>query len=894
MTDDYKRPDPETILQTIRDNEKEELKAAKLKIFFGMSAGVGKTYAMLEAAHHAMGEGKDIVIGYIETHGRTETESLVKGIESIPRKKISYMGIQIEEFDIDAVLARKPATVLVDELAHTNAEGSRHWKRYQDVLELLDNGINVYTTLNIQHLESQADLIEKITGVKIRETMPDSILDAADEIELIDISPDELLKRLSEGKVYVPDKVGLAVERFFRKSNLNALREIVLNYTARHVGSELRSYTQQRNIHGPWKSGEYLLVAVGPGPYSDYLIRWTRRTAFSLNAPWIALYVEQQKKLSGQAQDILNKNINLARELGAEVITTSDEDIVNGILRIARQKNITQIVAGKPLRRYIADFFKGGNLIERLLKISGDIEIHVVNQPEIHGKIKKKFFSNFSHNSKASEYIKGISTVAAVTVIGLLLVSITGYWTIALIFLLSIVVLSLFIGREPVIISSALSALAWNFLFIPPILTFHIDKIEDALMFWMYFIIAITLGHLTTKLRRKEQALRSSERQISDLYEFGKLLSVAYGIDEVVSTAVVYIENYFRSGVGIILSDEAGLLLNGIHPSSSFDIKDKERGVAEWTYKNRRPAGLFTDTLPQSEAYYIPLLSSGKAVGILGICPGTGQTSISDEQKTFLQNIAYQLSVRLEREFLTIAGQKTMVASESERLYKILLNSVSHELRTPLTTITGASSSLLDRSVDENPDARRELASEIKKAGEKLNGLVSNLLDMSRLDSGKLKLNLDWNDICDITGTALNRLETESRNHPLTFNCEESIPPVRADYLLMTQAIFNVAHNSMIHTDNGTPVTIDIRKKDNGISITIEDEGPGIPDEELGKLFDKFYRGENNSRSGLGLGLSISRSIVELHGGRITAKNKKPVGARFTIHLPVTTQKKPE
>jgi two-component system, OmpR family, sensor histidine kinase KdpD len=889
MTDDFKRPDPEAILQTIKDEEKENKKNGKLKIFFGMAAGVGKTYAMLEAAHRILREGEDLAIGYIETHGRTETESLVKGLELLPRKKIYYKGIQIDEFDIDAVLVRKPAIVLVDELAHTNAEGSRHAKRYQDVLELLANGINVYTTLNIQHLESQADLIEKITGVKIRETMPDSVLDAADEIEFVDISPDDLIKRLAEGKVYVPDKAGLAAERFFRKGNLSALREIALNYTARIVGSELRNYTQQKNIQGPWKSGDYLLVAIGPGPYSDYLIRWTRRTAFNLNAPWIALYVEQQKKLSPQAQDNLNKNINLARELGAEVITTSDDNISGGILRTARQKNITQIVVGKPLRQYFRDFFKGGNLIERLLKGSGDIEIHVVTQPKTVTKKRTKFFKNFTYNSKPADFIKGIIVVTGVTLISLLLVSFTGYWTIALLYLLCVVILSLFIGREPVLLAAALSALVWNFLFIPPLFTFHIDKIEDALMFWMYFVIAMILGHLTTKLRKKEQALRFSETQISELYEFGKILSIAFGIDEVVSTAVVYIENYFKSGVSVILCDETGLLVKEAHTSSSFEINLKERSVAEWTFKNKRPAGLFTDTLPQSEAYYIPLLSSGKAVGVMGICPGSEQNSMSLEQKSFLQSIAYQLSVRLEREFLTISGQKTMIVNESERLYKILLNSVSHELRTPLTTITGASSSLLDSTVDERPEARKALAGEIKKAGEKLNSLVGNLLDMSRLDSGKLKLTLDWNDICDITGTALNRLEDESKNHPITFNCAENIPPLRADYLLMTQAIYNIIHNSMTHTDSGTPVNINIRNNEAGISIIIEDEGPGIPVDDQGKLFDKFYRGENASRSGLGLGLSISKGIVELHGGKITAENIKPKGARFIIYLPIKT-----
>ncbi len=780
MADDYKRPDPDALLQSIKEDEQDNNNNGKLKIFFGMAAGVGKTYAMLEAGQRFFREKRDIVIGYIETHGRIETEAMVKNLEILPRKKFNYKGILVEEFDIDAALARKPEIVLVDELAHTNAAGSRHEKRYQDVLELLDNGINVYSTLNIQHLESQADIVGKITDVKIRETIPDSVLDIADEIELVDLPPEELLKRLAEGKVYVPEKAGLAMERFFKKNNLSALREIALNYTARLVGSKLRNYAQQKNIKGPWKSGERILVAVGPGPYSEYIIRWTRRVAFNYNAPWIALYVRQKKELSKSAQELLAKNLNLARELGAEVISTVEEDIAQGLLRMADQNNITQIVVGKPLRRYLSDYFSGGNIVERLIKSCGDIEIHVLTQPDS-GKRRTGLFRNFSYSSALQEYFKGITVVAAVTILGLLIAPFTGYWTISLIYLLSVVVLPLFIGRGPVFVTALLSALTWNFLFIPPTFTFRINKIEDAMMFIMYFVIAVILGGLTSKLRSKEQILRTSQEQVSKLYDFSRALGTAYGNDELISTAVVYIEDYFKAKVAIILPDESGTALGTPHPSGSLEIYGDELGVAEWSFRNKKPAGLFTNTLPQKNAHYMPLLGPGSVVGVMGVRPDNG-VSFSIEQETLLQNIAYQLSVRLERENLSLTAQKALLITESERLYKILLNSVSHELRTPLTTITGASSSLMDVTIDRDPEIRRELALEIRKAGETLNGLVENLLDMSRLDSGRLKLNLDWNDISDILGTILDRLDSYLKNHPVTIVCPDDIPLIRVDY----------------------------------------------------------------------------------------------------------------
>ncbi len=890
----FSRPDPDELLRSLKEQERDLERHARgrLKIFFGMAAGVGKTYAMLEAAHRTASDGVDIIIGYIETHGRAETEELVSGLEIVARKRIEYQGIIVEEFDIDSVLARRPEIVLVDELAHTNASGSRHAKRYQDVLELLDNGIGVFTTLNVQHLESLADVVEKITEVKIRETLPDSVLDLADEVELVDIPPDELLRRLAEGKVYVPEKAGLAAERFFKKGNITALREMALHHTARLVGSELREYAQKKHIAGPWKSGERLLVAVSPSPYSEYLVRWTRRIAFNLNAPWIALYIERQRKLSDGAQALLSKNLALARELGAEVISTADEDVVSGLLRIAHQKNITQIVVGKPLRRYLSDYVSGGNLVERLLKSSGDIEIHIVTQPNL-ARVAATGTSRplpWADKRNLREYLIGAGCVAVVTALSLLLVAFTGHWTIALVYLLSIVVLSLFIGRMPVFVAAMLSAIAWNFLFIPPLYTFRIGLVEDAVMFVMYFVVAIIMGGLTTKLRSKEWALRVREKRITELYEFSKALGDAMGIDQVALTALHFIEKYFAGRAMLFLADEAGLLHPYPENVVAWDISEKERAIAEWAFKNRQPAGLSTKTLPTAEMMYQPLIAPGRVVGVLGLRPETGAGPTFD-QETFLQNIIYQLSMRIERENLSALTHKALLANESERLYNVILNSVTHEIRTPLTAIKGSISTVLDPAVGGNEADRTHLLDETQEATERMIRLVDSLLDMSRIESGKLSLNLDWNDVPDIINTALNRLEPHPASGSVSVDCPDDLPLVQVDHTLIAHALYCLVHNALVHTAKGTAVRVSVARANIGIVMSVEDDGPGLPDEDLPRVFDKFFRSEKGvSGGGLGLGLSICRGIVELHGGTVVAENRSPHGARFIMTLPVQTK----
>lgn len=879
---EYNRPDPELLLASIKKDEEQNRKG-KLKVFFGMSAGVGKTYAMLKAAHRLIDEGVYVVAGYVETHRRAETDELVEGIEVIPRVKVDHNGLIIEEFDIDAVLERKPEVVLVDELAHTNAAGSRHNKRYQDVMELLDQGINVYTTLNVQHVESQADVVEQITGIKIREKISDSILDRADSIELIDISPEGLLKRLSEGKVYIPEKAGLAAERFFRKGNITALREMALNYVAKSVDSDLQEYMQRKNIHGPWKAGDRLMVAVSPSPYSEYLIRWTRRMAFSLKAPWIALYIEKQRPLTESEQRILKNNLNLAGELGAEVLSTIDEDIVAGLMRVAHQKNITQIIAGKPLRAYVSDLF-GGNLVERLLKASGDIEIHIVSQPDIYPE-KVNLFSRVKLTTGISEYIAGLASVVLITVFNLIITGFVGYWAIALIYLLYILILGLFTGRGAVFFAAAVSSLTWNFLFIPPLYTLRIDKLEDLMMFLMYFITASIVGGLTSKLRSKEGALIMREKKIMEMYEFSRALEDASGTDGVAETAVQYIEKYFSSKAALVLCDETGKLLPHEHKISSFEITGSGRGVAEWVFKNRKPAGLFTETLPLSDGHYLPLTAAGGTMGVLCIKPDS-KIPFTHEQETYLRNISYQMSLRFERERLAAGSQRALLIAESERLYKILLNSISHELRTPLTTITGASTSLLDDIVASKPETRAALIQEIHKAGVRLNRLVDNLLDISRLETGMMKLNLQKHDPRDLVSSVLRNLEEDLLNHKVLIDTGDDLPMIDIDFMLMEQALVNLVYNAVSYTAQGSEIRIGLSVKDDSFILSVSDNGPGLDPDEIPLLFDKFHRGAKSSPGGTGLGLSICKGIVEAHNGSVTAENNTYGGAKFTITLP--------
>ena len=610
---DFERHDPDQLLADIQKEETKENKG-KLKIFFGMAAGVGKTCEMLKNGQRLYSEGIDVVIGYVETHNRLHTKSLTQGLPFIPRKSISYKNVSVEEMDIDAILLRKPKLVLVDELAHTNTPGMRHPKRYQDVIEILDSGIDVYTTLNIQHLESRADIVESITNIKIWERMPDSILEIANEVELIDLVPDDLLKRLTEGKIYAKDKVETALKSFFQKTNLTALREMSLSFTSKLVDRELKLLS----TGDKYKLSERILVAIGANSNSENLIRCAKRISFNIQSLWMVAYIDTGRNLQEKQRLQISKDLSLARELGAEIVTIQESNVVDGILKLATQNKITQIVIGKTKENFFNRIFLNRSITNELIRKSENISINIV--PE---KVESKQILNLStlldFSSTMSQYLLGIGSIFFVTFCCLFLLPFTGYWTVALILLFVVTGLALFVGRGPVLISAGLSACLWNFLFIPPRFTFYIDKIEDGMMFIVYFFIATILGSLTNRLRTKESAIRLRESRIVSLYNFSQLLARSHTMKDIVKATVSFIDESLDAKCCIILKDEKENLSSEIQVDSNLTLSEKEKAVALWAFKNKKPAGRFTDTLPLSEGYYIPLLTDGNAIGIIGL-----------------------------------------------------------------------------------------------------------------------------------------------------------------------------------------------------------------------------------------------------------------------------------
>ncbi|MDX2138243.1 MAG: sensor histidine kinase KdpD [Chloroflexota bacterium] len=881
MTDDH-RPDPDALLAAIQDQEARQGRG-KLKIFFGMAAGVGKTYAMLDAAHARIGEGIDVVIGYVETHKRAETEALLDRLEIIPRQKVEYRGTTLEEMDLDAILLRKPALVLVDELAHTNVPGVRHPKRYQDVIEILEAGINVYTTVNVQHFESRADTVRQITGITVHETVPDSIIDLADEIELIDLSPEDLRKRLAEGKVYVPEKVETAANNFFRVGNLTALREMALRLTAERVDHQLQNYMQIKRIAGPWKSSERLLVAVGPSPFSEQLIRWTRRMAYNLEADWLAVYVETSQTLTPEQRDTLTKNLELARDLGAEVVTAAGDDIPATLINTARQRNVSQIVMGKPVHSRLHDLLRGGSPVDQVVRASGNIDVFVVTGNPT-PTTTPLFNLDTRQTSNLQQYGIALLTIVSITLIELLVIDVANYQLFGLIDLFAVMLIAIYVGRGPAVMAAAFSALTWNFLFIEPRFTFQISQVQDVLLLLMYFAIAVFTGNLTARIRTQErQARRNAERTMA-LYSLTHEIASAVDMDAVLHSAAAQIGRVFNSDVSILLMKDGGLSTEA-HSCSTFTLDERELGAAQWAFENEHSAGRHTDTLPSAAGRYIPLRTPTGSVGILGLRLRDDQR-LSFDQEALLETFSNQVALAIEREILDQAAEQAAMLRESERLYTALLNSISHELRTPIATISGAASGLLDPTTSGDGANRAELTQDIQTAAERLNRLVENLLDMSRLESGRLTLKREWCDICELIGVAVQRMGSALGERRLIIDCPPALPLVQMDFVLMEQVIINLLDNVAHYTPPTTSVQIEAAAQPQHLLIRVSDDGPGIPHDKLEQIFDKFYRVPGTPTGGTGLGLSISRGLVEAHGGTLTAENRATGGAVFTLRLP--------
>jgi two-component system, OmpR family, sensor histidine kinase KdpD len=881
MIHNDERPNPDELLASIK-LEEEKSKRGKLKIFFGMCAGVGKTYTMLQTSHAEKFKGNDIIIGYIETHNRKETSDLVEGFELIPRKTYEYKSTLVHEMDLDAILARKPQIVLVDELAHTNAPGSRHSKRYQDVQEILENGINVYTTLNVQHLESRADTVAQITGIVVRENLPDEIFENADEVELVDLTSDELLQRLSEGKVYTHERSREAVENFFRKGNITALREMALRIVADRVDKQLHDYMQHKRIRGPWKSGLHLLVAIDYNQQSTKLLRWAKNLSYSMGANIQALYVETSHQLTNKEREQLDKNINLAKQLGIKFRIITNYDIVKAIVDFAQKENVTHIIVGKPRVRNLLSMLRLGNFVNRLIQYSGNIDVYILgSDSQAKDRFKKKV-SIPSFTSNIQQYLIVSFIVILSSAVCYQVKDFIGYQVVSFGLLFLVSILAIFYGTGPILLAATLSAIIWDFFFIPPFFTLHIEQPVDMLMLIMFFIIALLNGILTSRVRNQEKKIRVREERTHSLYQLTRDLNIASGIDEVLNVAVKYIQKNFNLECAILLKNELNQLETEVRHNTNIKLSENELSIAAWVFRHSAKAGKHTDTLPSTDYTFYPLTGKSENMGVIAIKHTNIFTQGEDQ---FWEAFLSQISGKYEREFLRDAARKAYILNESDKLYKTLFNSISHELRIPVATIMGASDTLLNQGYPE--ETKQKLYAEINIASIRLNRLIENLLNMSRLESGRITPRPDWCDVHDLANKVADNLKYELQSFKLSTVIPMNMPLVFIDFGLIEQ----VLHNLILNATQNAPAGTNIRLKfffDHGLlSIQVMDRGKGFPESELLSVFDKFYRGKEAKAGGTGLGLSIVKGFVEAHQGKVIAENRQNGGAIFTIKIPV-------
>lgn len=880
--DDFEinRPNPDELLAALA-REEERNRRGKLKIFFGMCAGVGKTYTMLQAAQIEKNKGYDIVIGYVETHKRKETEALVQGFEIIPRKAVEYRSTIVEEMDLDAIITRHPQIVLVDELAHTNSPGSRHTKRYQDVQELLENGINVFTTLNVQHLESRTDTVAQITGVIIRETLPDSIFENSDDIELVDITPDELLQRFSEGKVYTPDRSIEAVNNFFRKGNITALREMSLRIVADRVDNQLHDYMQDKRILGPWKSGLHFLVAIGVSPSSAGLLKWAKNLAYTMGASVEALYVETAQHLTAKDHEQLDANISLAKDLGFNVRIVTNDDLVKAIIGYAQKENITHIIVGKTRMNSIKSLLKLGNFVNRLIKYSGNIDVYILGSDIA---AEDKFNPKVAIppiTSKNSQYLIVSLFVIFTSLVSYLFKDIIGYHAVSFILLFLVSLLALFFGTGPILFASTISSLIWDFFFIPPQFRFQIQDPLDILFFIMFFIIAFLNGSLTSRVRRQEKKTRIREERTNALYQLTKNLNSISGFDEVIKVSVDYINRYFKLECCIVVKNDLNQLEVKKVENANIELTNTEMSIVDWVEKNAIKAGKYTNTLPSNEYTFYPLRGNNSTFGVI-VVKQTKAFTYGEEQ--FWESSLSQIAGKYERELLRNATKRAYLISESEKLYKTLFNSISHELRIPIAAIMGSSETLLEQQLSES--IQKELYSEINIASIRLNQLVENLLNTSRLESGRITPHPDWCDTQDLINSVSKSLKNDLESFTFKTNFPTDLQFIYVDFGLMEQVLYNLILNATQHSPKGSVIKLDLETMDDNLIIKVLDQGQGFTKDELSSVFDKFYRGKGAKAGGIGLGLSIVKGFVEAQNGSVSVANGVNGGAVFTIKIP--------
>lgn len=886
---DGRRPDPDALLALAEKDRR-----GKLTVFLGAAPGVGKTYAMLSRAQRLKADGIDVVIGLVETHGRGETAALLDGLEILPRRRVAHRGQMLEEFDLDAALQRRPRIVIVDELAHSNPEDSRHPKRHQDIEELIAAGIDVWTALNIQHLESLADLVAQITGVTVRERVPDIVLKRADEVLLVDLAPSELIERLKEGKVYLPESANRAVDRFFRLGNLTALRELALRRTADRVDDQMVDYLKQNAIDGPWATGERLLVCVGSDPLSEKVVRVASRLASGLNAPWLVVSIERADREVETPERLqrIETLFRLAEQLGAETRRVIGNDFVEEILKLARREHVTQIVIGtrkrKPLQKLVSR-----SLPDALSRSAAGLGIYIVTQDGGPTAPRSAPFTMPKASSLRQSALSALGFVTLTALIGKGIDVLVDLPNISLLFLLAVLGASVVGGYAAAFLAAALSALAYNFFFIDPIHTFTIAAPHEVFALFIFLAVAMIAGGFASRIREQAEVARYRATALQSLYDFSrKLASTAKG-EDAIWLAVSQLQASLKRRVVLLLPRKGDLAVAAAWPpDTELDVTDLT--AARWTHDKREPAGHGTGTLPNSRFEFRPLLGPHGIVGVCGIEHSGERLDLNAERS--LTAILDQTAIALDRARLADETVEQAARLEGERYREALLSSISHDLRTPLATITGAVTGLRELGERMTPSTRDDLLQSIEEESGRMSRFVANLLDMTRIEAGTLKPKQDWVDIADVVQSAVERTRKHAPGRSIETGIAADLPLIRGDSVLIGQVLFNLLDNAVKYGGD-EPINVYARRDDKDVLISVTDHGKGIPPEDLDRIFEKFYRrGKPDGRSpGTGLGLSIARGFVESMGGRIHAESPalKKKGTRIVMRFPANTKEKP-
>jgi two-component system, OmpR family, sensor histidine kinase KdpD len=890
------RPSPEALLEAAR---REEGRVGKLRIFVGAAPGVGKTYEMLQQAHARKKDGYDVVIGAVEAHGRRETEALVTGLEVVPRRRIDYKGQSFEEMDLDGIIARRPQIVLVDELAHTNVEGSRHPKRYLDVEELMDRGIDVYTTINIQHIESLNDVVAQITHVRVRETVPDAVFDRADAVELVDLTPGDLIQRLKEGKVYVPKQAERALEHFFSPANLIALRELALRRTAERVDEQLLSEMQAHAIPGPWAAGERILVCISEDRRCAGLVRYAKRLADRLHGPWTVLYVEGRRatQLTEEERDRIADTLRLAEALGGEAVTlpAGDRGISEDVVRYAQANNVTQIVIGKSARSRWFEMLHG-SVVHDLVRRSGNISVHVIAGDAVAGEpVPKKAVRAAERDDTFNPrpYIAALVAVAFATGFGELIQNLIGVGNVDLIFLTAIVAVAVRLGLLPSLLASVASALAYNFFFLPPIYTLTITDPNNVVAFGLFTLVAIIVSSVAARGRTQAKAATERARVTESLYSFSRKLAGAGTLDDVLWATAYQTALLLKVRVMLLLPEHGSIAVRAGYPPEDI-LDEADLAAARWAWENDHAAGRGSDTLPGAKRLFLPMHTGRGAVAVMGIDSDKPGPMLIPDQRRLLDALLDQGALAIERVRLVEEMDRVERVAETERLRSALLTSISHDLKTPLAAVLGAAGALRDIGTKLSDVEKADLLATIIDESERLNRFIANLLDMTKLESGAVSPNVSLHDLGEIVGSALRRASRILSHHNVELELAPDLPMLEVDAVLFEQVLFNLLDNAAKYAPTETTICIQSWRTAGSVYLCVLDEGSGIPPNDLEHIFDKFYRAQKTDqvRAGTGLGLAISRGFVEAMHGTIAAANRTDrSGAAFTISLPIPRER---